>query len=129
MSLPDRGGTIIWMHPGFEYPRLIPVEYTPLYTGVRQQFGNLGGTYVMPWAYDREHVVASGDRLLVDKADVRMFTLADVIGSSGAAPQLQLMLGTGGAGEGAWRAAESCRRRSLVQSYRDPRWPARDSVR
>jgi len=89
------GGTIVWMRPGFVYPRLIPVEYTPLYIGVRQQFGNLGGTYVMPWAYDRERVVASGNRLLVDKANVRMFTLADVIGSSGAAPQLQLMLGTG----------------------------------
>ena len=87
------GGTIIWMRPGFVYPRLIPIEYTPLYTGVRQQFGNLGGTYVMPWAYDREHVIVSGGRLLVDPAKVRMFTLADVIASSGAAPQLQLLLG------------------------------------
>jgi predicted acylesterase/phospholipase RssA len=87
------GGTIVWMRPGFVYPRLIPIEYTPLYTGVRQQFGNLGGTYVMPWAYDREHVLVSGDRLLVDPAKVRMFTLADMIGSSGAAPQLKLMLG------------------------------------
>ncbi len=87
------GGTIVWMRPGFVYPRLIPIEYTPLYTGVRQQFGNLGGTYVMPWAYDREHVLVSGDRLLVDPAKVRMFTLADVIASSGAAPQLKLMLG------------------------------------
>jgi len=89
------GGTIIWMRPGFVYPRLIPIEYTPLYTGVRQQFGNLGGTYIMPWAYDRDRVVASGQRLLVDPASTRMFTLADVIGSSGAAPQLQLLLGTG----------------------------------
>ena len=87
------GGTIVWMRPGFVYPRLIPIEYTPLYTGVRQQFGNLGGTYVMPWAYDREHALVSGDRLLVDPAKVRMFTLADVIASSGAAPQLKLMLG------------------------------------
>ena len=38
---------------GLEYPRLIPVEYTPLYTGIRQRFGSLGGTYVWPWAYDR----------------------------------------------------------------------------
>lgn len=89
------GGTIIWNRPGFSYPRLIPVEYTPLYTGVRQQFGNLGGTYVMPWAYDRANVVVSGDRLLVDKATVRTFTLADMIGSSGAAPQLFLILGQG----------------------------------
>jgi hypothetical protein len=89
------GGTMIWNRPGFVYPRLIPVEYTPLYTGVRQQFGNLGGTYVMPWAYDRARVAVAGDHLLVDKAGVRMFTLADVIGSSGAAPQLALMLGSG----------------------------------
>jgi len=89
------GGTMIWMRPGFEYPRLIPVEYTPLYTGVRQQFANFGGTYVMPWAYDRARVVMSNNRLLVDKASVRMFTLADVIASSGAAPQLQLMIGEG----------------------------------
>lgn len=87
------GGTIVWLRDGFVYPRLIPIEYTPLYTGVRQRFGNLGGTYVMPWAYDREHVIASGNRLLVDQANVRMFTLADVIASSGAAPQLELMLG------------------------------------
>jgi len=88
------GGTIIWNREGFVYPRLIPVEYTPLYTGVRQQFGNLGGTYVTPWAYDRERATVVGDRLLVDKATLRMFTLADVIASSGAAPQLQLMLGS-----------------------------------
>jgi predicted acylesterase/phospholipase RssA len=89
------GGTVIWMRPGFAYPRLIPIEYTPLYTGMRQQFGALGGTYVMPWAYDRERSVAADTRLLVDPATVRMFTLADMIGSSGAAPQLQLLLGTG----------------------------------
>ncbi len=89
------GGTMIWNRQGFTYPRLIPVEYTPLYTGVRQQFGNLGGTYVMPWAYDRTNVTVAGNRLLVDKANVRTFTLADMIGSSGAAPQLTLILGQG----------------------------------
>jgi hypothetical protein len=93
------GGTLVWMRPGFVYPRLIPVEFTPLYTGIRQRFDTLGGTYVMPWAYDREHAVVSGDksvnRVLVDRSDVRMFTLADVIATSGAAPQLSLLIGDG----------------------------------
>jgi hypothetical protein len=48
-----------------------------------------------PWAYDRANVVVSGNKLLVDKATVRTFTLADMIGSSGAAPQLFLILGQG----------------------------------
>ena len=89
------GGTMIWNRQGLVYPRLIPVEYTPLYTGVRQQFGNLGGTYVMPWAYDRAKATIADGKLLVDPASVRTFTLADVIGSSGAAPQLKLMIGDG----------------------------------
>ena len=87
-------GTMIYMHPAYDYPRLIPVEYTPLYTGVRQQFGTrLGGIYVSPYAYD----VAGADqprdgrlRVRVRPAD-RPFTLADVIASSGAAPLLALL--------------------------------------
>jgi hypothetical protein len=80
---------------GTDYPRLIPVEYTPLYTGVRQQFGQIGGTYVWPWAYDRLVVAPrSKTHMLVGPGPAeRPFTLADVIGSSGAAPQLTLMLG------------------------------------
>ena len=57
------GGTIDFeCGPASPTPGLIPVEYTPLYTGVRQRFGTLGGTYVMPWAYDRAHAVVSGNR-------------------------------------------------------------------
>jgi hypothetical protein len=44
-------GTLVKQN-GADYPRLIPVEYTPLYTGVRQRFGLIGGTYLWPWAYD-----------------------------------------------------------------------------
>jgi hypothetical protein len=96
------GGTMFYMHPAFDYPRLIPVEYTPLYTGVRQQYGpNLGGGYVWPWAYDGESVGESSDgqamgvpdaRYLRVRVDLsrRRFTLSDVVGSSGAAPQLFL---------------------------------------
>jgi hypothetical protein len=88
------GGTLVKPN-GTDYPRLIPVEYTPLYTGVRQQFGQIGGTYLSPWAYDRLVVAPrSGTHLLVGpKPTERPFTLADVIASSGAAPQLTLILG------------------------------------
>ena len=91
------GGSMVWAHPALAYPRLIPVEYTPLYTGVRQRFGNIGGTYVSPWAYDRLQVAPGSDgRVLVEPApEGRPFTLADVIASSGAAPQLALLLGDG----------------------------------
>ncbi len=90
------GGTIIAPHPAYEYPRLIPVEYTPYYTGVRQQYGaSLGGVYVSPYAYD----VAGADQIEGDAVRVtareaaRPFTLADVIASSGAAPLLALSRG------------------------------------
>lgn len=88
------GGTAV-KQVSDEYPRLIPVEYTPLYTGIRQRFGTIGGTYVWPWAYDRLAAARSSDTeiLVSPKPTDRLFTLADVIGSSGAAPQLELMLG------------------------------------
>ena len=90
------GGTLVRAF-GEVYPRLIPVEYTSLYTGVRQQFGTIGGAYVSPWAYDRLRVAPlSSDRLLVGpEPNERPFTLADVIASSGAAPQLTFLLGDG----------------------------------
>jgi hypothetical protein len=88
------GGTLVKPN-GTDYPRLIPVEYTPLYTGVRQRFGQIGGTYLSPWAYDRLLVAPrSSTHVLVGPGPhERPFTLADVIASSGAAPQLTLMLG------------------------------------
>lgn len=98
---PDRpylivGGTIIYQHPAYDFPRLIPVEYTPLYTGVRQQYSErLGGMYISPYAYDAVAAEApEADRVRVTlKAEGRPFTLADVIGSSGAAPLLALYRG------------------------------------
>jgi hypothetical protein len=88
------GGTLVKQN-GADYPRLIPVEYTPLYTGVRQRFGLIGGTYFWPWAYDRLFIAPrSGTHALVGPGpEQRPFTLADVIASSGAAPQLTLLLG------------------------------------
>jgi hypothetical protein len=98
---PDRpflivGGTMIYQHPAYDFPRLIPVEYTPLYTGVRQQYGErLGGVYVSPYAYDAVSAdKAEANRVRVTlKNEGRPFTLADVIGSSGAAPLLTLYRG------------------------------------
>jgi len=88
------GGTLV-KENGTDYPRLIPVEYTPLYTGIRQRFGLIGGTYLWPWAYDRLYVGPRSDtRVVVGPGpEERPFTLADVVASSGAAPQLELMLG------------------------------------
>jgi Patatin-like phospholipase len=96
---PDRpflivGGTLVKQN-GADYPRLIPVEYTPLYTGVRQRFGLIGGTYFWPWAYDRLFIAPRSEThaLVGPGPEERPFTLADVIASSGAAPQLTLLLG------------------------------------
>lgn len=87
-------GTLI-RDGGDDYPQLIPVEYTPLYTGARQRFGAVGGTYVAPWAYDRLVVgEGSGEFLIASPGPTqRPFTLADVIASSGAAPQLTMLIG------------------------------------
>jgi hypothetical protein len=90
-------GTMISSRRDYGYPLLMPVEYTPLYTGVRQAFGGrFGGSYVWSWAYDtREVGDVTNDRLRVRRDPDRVFTLADVIASTGAAPQLVLMLGEG----------------------------------
>jgi hypothetical protein len=90
------GGTLVKQN-GTDYPRLIPVEYTPLYTGIRQRFGQIGGAYFWPWAYDRLVVAPAPDSksmvMVGPGPEQRPFTLADVIASSGAAPQLELLLG------------------------------------
>ena len=90
-------GTMISARQDYGYPLLMPVEYTPLYTGVRQAFGGrFGGSYVWSWAYDtREVGDVTNDLLRVRRDPDRTFTLADVIASTGAAPQLLLMLGEG----------------------------------
>ena len=99
-AAPDRPflivlGTLVLSPDYYSYPRLVPVEYTPLYTGIRQRFGkSIGGVYVSPWAYDRQTAErVSADRIRVSPGpSERMFTLADVVASSGAAPQLALIV-------------------------------------
>ncbi|MBI4887764.1 MAG: patatin-like phospholipase family protein [Acidobacteria bacterium] len=92
------GGSIIATHPAYDYPRLVPVELTPLYTGVRQEYGSrLGGTYVSPYAYDAASATVGRDHTVqVAPASLgRRFTLADMIATSGAAPLLALFRGQG----------------------------------
>jgi hypothetical protein len=112
---PDRpfliaGGTLVSARKDYEYPLLMPVEYTPMYVGVRQTFGLYGGSYVWPWAYDP---LALGPAMpdpaapgagpfaktgVIDvKVDFsrRTFTLADVAASTGAAPEIPALQGFG----------------------------------
>jgi hypothetical protein len=118
-SGPDRpfliaGGTLVSARRDYAYPLLMPVEYTPMYVGVRQTFGLFGGTYVWPWAYDPVEIGQAmpdaagatagggssgggggsgsgggGSGLIDVKIDsARRFTLADVAASTGAAPEI-----------------------------------------
>ena len=93
---PIVGASMIYLHDAYDFPRLIPVEYTPMYTGVRQQYGSrLGGIYVWPFAYGSEAAdIVAGDKVRVRMAPgQRPFALADVVASSGAAPLLSFFIG------------------------------------
>jgi hypothetical protein len=92
-------GTLVSSRADYAYPLLMPVEYTPLYVGIRQPFGAFGGSYIWPWAYDP---IALGtpakdengnDVILVRNDGAHKFTLADVVASTGAAPELAAILG------------------------------------
>jgi hypothetical protein len=89
------GGTMIYGRPVYDFPRLIPVEFTPLYSGARQQYsGRLGGTYVWPWAYDSvaaRDESASFVNVTLDPA-ARKFTLSDLAATTGAAPELATII-------------------------------------
>jgi hypothetical protein len=96
------GGSLIYAHDAFEYPRLVPIELTPMYTGVRQQFGGrMGGIYVSPLGYDGEagDIVAepegsrSGVLRIVGRGASRNFALGDVVAVTGAAPLLGIVRG------------------------------------
>jgi hypothetical protein len=105
VSGPDRPfliatGTIVSARTDYDYPLLMPVEYTPLYVGVRHQFGGrFGGSYIWPWAYDpvgaeKPPTQTDGvDTVDVHYDDAHKFTLADVVASTGAAPELAVVLG------------------------------------
>jgi hypothetical protein len=83
-------------------PKKIPLEITPLYTGVRPLFQgagsrgrSIGGGYIEPFGFDGD--APEEDQLKSSRAWVRLgasrhrFTLADAIGTSGAAPAESLV--------------------------------------
>lgn len=92
-------GTMVSNRADYAYPLLMPVEYTPLYVGTRQAFGAFGGSYVWPWAYDPIALgtpakdAAQHDVVPVRYDQAHRFTLADVVASTGAAPELATILG------------------------------------
>jgi hypothetical protein len=110
---PDRpfliaGGTLVSARKDYQYPLLMPVEYTPMYVGVRQTFGLFGGSYVWPWAYDplalgpatpdsADGRNASTSGVIDVKVDFsrRTFSLADIAASTGAAPEIPALQGFG----------------------------------
>jgi hypothetical protein len=85
-----------WRWKGSENKR-VPVEYTPLYVGVRHQFTDvgaegrcIGGGYVESYAYDTARVTKREDSPSFLGTPRRgwysRFSLADMIASTGAAP-------------------------------------------
>jgi hypothetical protein len=93
------GSTLVVPPQSGGYPDLVPVEFTPIYSGTRRAPGGKGtpGTYVWSWAYDAVQL-ARGTKTGFVRAQVdpsHPFSLADVIAASGAAPQLELMLADG----------------------------------
>ena len=83
--------------PGFTQSP-VPVEYTPLYSGTRQQMGPaIGGNYVWSVGYATHSpttTIGNGrvpGYVRATTRDVsRPFSVADVLGSSGAAPEFVL---------------------------------------
>jgi hypothetical protein len=96
-------GTMVSKRLDYTEPILMPVEYTPLYSGVPGRFGGgrFGGTYVSSWAYDAMEVGArtapdaNGRGTIRVKPNRAAFSLADVAASTGAAPELWLVNGGG----------------------------------
>jgi len=93
------GGTMVSARRDYEFPLLIPVEYTPLYVGARQQYGEFGGSYVSPWAYDADATGAATapvngrGTIEVRLRGTDKLTLADMAASTGAAPELATIVG------------------------------------
>lgn len=73
-------------------PKKIPVEYTPYYTGVREYFDledPVGGGFLETFAYDSKSPAKKRNKSVTVKLGRKLhrFTLSDMIGSSGAAPE------------------------------------------
>jgi hypothetical protein len=88
------GATMVTATEDAENSELTPVEYTPMYSGSRRSAdGKSAGTYVSSWAYDAPDAARGGAGFFRASFDnSRPFSLADVIASTGAAPQLALLM-------------------------------------
>lgn len=90
------GGTVVDANANYQYPRLLPLEMTPMYAGVRQHVaGGFGGHYLSGWAYGMPAVgspTAQG-AVRVSGESAQFLTLRDVLGITGSAPMLSLYLG------------------------------------
>jgi predicted acylesterase/phospholipase RssA len=102
-------GAVLLNQDGLNKKQKYPVEYTPYYSGIRQHYidkdvftseDNFGGGYINSYGYDCKgpcQVEAQGSKLVLTvKASKRhplnlhhpkAFSLADIMASSGAAPQ------------------------------------------
>src|SRR5262249_11898508 len=93
------GGTVIVSRRDSDYPLLMPIEYTPLYVGIRHRFSpRYGGIYVSPWMYDTTQICEGRgegtNHFLSVRPDPDLaFTLGDVTSSTRAAPQPPPRLG------------------------------------
>lgn len=97
------GASLVSHRRDYAFPLVMPVEYTPLYSGVRTRFAGLyGGGYVSPWAYDPTALAPAdwvrAQQLGAGTVGIRLdrdrrFTLADVAASTGAAPALAAVIG------------------------------------
>jgi hypothetical protein len=99
---PDRpfiiaNASVLHQLPGFRQSP-VPVEYTPLYCGTRQQMGPaIGGNYVWSASYATHSPTAllpggpvKGYARATTRDTAHPFSVADVLGSSGAAPEFVL---------------------------------------
>jgi len=93
------GGSLIYPRNG-DTSSIYPFEMTPLYTGVRNNFTakgkDIGGGYVESFAYDSKRSIKPlrSDGLRQEfrlGSERHRFTLADMVGTSGAAPQQTLL--------------------------------------
>lgn len=94
---PDRpflvlGGTVIEQNQNWPDPKLLPLEITPLYAGIRQRLGHMGGSYVETWAYGRRPLKVAGDIATMPAGYRDSLTLQDALAITGSAPYLATVL-------------------------------------
>lgn len=86
------GGTAVEQNANWESPRLIPVEITQDYVGIRQRHGHLGASYVDAWAYGRRPIAISRTTATYLRDDAPVMTLENALAVTGSAPYLATLL-------------------------------------